>query len=154
MKHFLIFFLILSLAVTACGCRQREAGTAVLLGEEMARVDGLPSGQIYRSDASEEEAAYFSSHLMRVMYGEEAEEWCFPLLEEYAIYLSSHQAPYEIAVFRCYARSDTDRIARMCLSRVELLRIHLARTPFRVHADAATVCVEGRTVIMSLIPTD
>ena len=105
-----------------------------MLGEEMAAIDGLPSGQIYRSDASEGEAAYFS------------------LLEEYAIYLSSRESPYEIAVLRCYARSDTDRIAEMCLVRVEHLRIGLAGTPYRAHADAATVRVEGRTVILSLIP--
>ena len=151
-KYWLIFFLILALSVSAVACRQAETGTGVLLGEEMAAIDGLPSGQIYRSDASEGEAAYFSPQMMETMYGEGAAERYFSLLEEYAIYLSSRESPYEIAVLRCYARSDTDRIAEMCLARVEHLRIGLAGTPYRAHADAATVRVEGRTVILSLIP--
>ena len=129
-----------------------EASTAALLGEEMASARGLPSGQIYRSDAAKGEDAYFPLQMRGVMYGERAEERYFSLLEEYAIYLSSHQAPYEIAVLRCYAKSDTDRIAEMCLARIECLRIHLAGTPYRAHADAATVRVEGRTVIMALVP--
>ena len=123
-----------------------------MLGEKMAKIDGLPSGQIYRSDACEGETAYFSAQMMRTMYGEMAEERYFSLLEEYAIYLSSRESPYEIAVLRCYARSDTDRIAEMCLARIEQLRVHLSHTPFRAAVDAATVRVEGKCVILSLVP--
>ena len=152
MKRCLLIFLVFSFLLTGCACRKVEQGAATQLSERMAKNDGLPSGQIYRSDALAGEEGYFSSQMMSVMYGEEAETRCFPLLEDYAIYLSSRQLPYEIAVFRCYAKSDTDRIVKMCLMRIETMRVLLAGTPFRQSADAATVSVKGRCVTMCLVP--
>jgi len=152
MKRWVLLFLSLLLCLTVCSCSQEQKGTDVLLGELLAEAEDLPMGEIFRSDAVEGEAGYFSERLMATVYGESAVTHCFPLVEEYAIYLSSFAEPCEIAVFRCYARSDTDRVAEMCLSRIEQLRIQLGGTDYRARADRATVSVEGRLVVMRLLP--
>lgn len=118
----------------------------------MLAVDSLPRGEVYHSGTVAGESGYFSPHLMATVYGETAEERCFPLIEEYAIYLSSFAEPCEIAVFRCYARSDADRIAEMCLSRIEQLRVLLAGTSYRSRVDQATVRVDGKLVVMQILP--
>ncbi len=145
-------FLALVLCVLCCACSREEASTASLLGEQMAQIDCLPQGEFYRSDAAEGEVGYCSERLLAKLYGEGAITHCFPLVEEYAIYLSSFAEPCEIAIFRCYARSDADRIAEMCLSRIEQMRILLAGTDFRKRADHATVSVDGRLVVMQMLP--
>jgi hypothetical protein len=152
MKRWRWLGLILLLCILTCGCSHEEKGTAVLLGEQMAQTKHLPMGEIYRSDAIEGEVGYFSERLAATTYGESAVTRCFPLIEEYAIYLSSFPEPCELAIFRCYEKSDTDRIAEMCLSRIEQMRIVLSGTSFRARADNATVRVEGRLVIMRLLP--
>ena len=152
MKRWGLLGLVLLLCILTCACSHEERGTDALLGEQMARTENLPMGEIYRSDAIEGECGYFSERLAATTYGEGAVMHCFPLIEEYAIYLSSFPEPCEIAVFRCYEASDADRIAEMCLSRIEQMRIVLAGTTFRARADNATVRVEGRLVIMQVLP--
>lgn len=145
-------FLALMLCVLFCACSREEASTASLLGEQLARIECLPQGEIYRSGAAEGEVGYCSDRLLERLYGPGATTHCLPLVEEYAIYLSSFAEPCEIAIFRCYARSDTDRIAEMCLGRIEQMRILLAGTDFRARADRATVSIEGCLVVMQLLP--
>ncbi len=152
MKRGMAFFLLIGLLCTLLGCAREEKGVEVLLDEHMAKLEALPAGKIYRSGVEIGEMGYFSPHLMATMYGEEAETRCFSLVEEYALYLSSFAEPCEIAVFRCYARSDADRIAQMCLARIEQLRILLTGTPYRDRVDAATVSVNGRLVVMQIVP--
>ncbi len=152
MKRWIAWLVAACLCTTLFACGKNEKGTATLLSEYMAEVGELPAGEIYRSDVAAGENGYFSPSLMAVMYGEQAATHCFPLIEEYAIYLSSFAEPCEIAVFRCYAKSDADRIAEMCLSRTELLRILFAGTPHRARVDAATVRVDGRLVMMCVLP--
>lgn len=152
MKRWGLLGLAVLLCVLSCSCSREEKSTAVLLGEEMARMENLPQGEIYRSDAAEGEVGYLSERLAATLYGESAVTNCFPLLEEYAIYLSSFAEPCEIAIFRCYARSDADRIAEMCLTRIEQMRIMLAGTDFRIRVDGATVRVDGRLVTMQILP--
>ena len=152
MKRLMLGVLILMLCVLSCSCAKEGKSASLLLEERLARIENLPQGEIYRSDAAEGEAGYFSERLRRTVYGERDAEHCFGLIEDYAIYLCSFAEPCELAVFRCYAASDADRVAEMCLSRIEYLRIVLAGTDFRARADRATVTVDGRVVIMTLVP--
>ena len=150
MKRWLVLCLASLLCLCSCAQEQRRAG--VILGEYLAEQEGLPQGEIYYSGLSEGEAGHFSDRLAILMYGERAVRQTFPLIEEYAIFLCSFAEPCEIAVFRCYEKSDADRVAEMCLERVEQMRILLGGTDFRTRADRATVTVEGCLVTMLLLP--
>ena len=153
MKKWVAFLVLLGVCWSSLGCRQvTPRGADEILCDYMARQDSLPAGVIYRAGAAEGEDGYFSAQMMARMYGEEADIRCFSLVEDYAIYLSSFAEPCEIAVLRCYAKSDCDRIAEMCLARIETLRIALVGTPYRARADAASVVVEGNLVVMRLLP--
>ena len=152
MKRWLGLGLALLMCMCACSCSYEEKSAAVLLGEQMACTEDLPQGVIYRSGAAEGEEGYFSERLVATVYGEHAVTRCFPLLEDYAIFLSSFAEPCEIAVFRCYEKSDADRIAEMCLSRIEQMRILLTGTAFRERVDRATVRVNGTLVVMQILP--
>ena len=153
MKRWISAFLILFLLGATASCQRAKSKSASeILEQEMQGVESLPAGEIYRSGRNVWESGYFSPSLMASMYGKEAEERTFPLIEEYAIYLSSFPNPCEISVFRCFSKTDVDRVAEMCLSRKETLRIGLAGMSLRARADAATVEVQGRTVIFRMTP--
>ena len=153
MKKWVAYCLLVCMALSFFGCRQADPKEAiVLLGEYMAKSDSLPAGEIYHAGLTEGEKGYFSEQMMERMYGEDADTRFFSLVEDYALYLSSFAEPCEIAVLRCYSQSDTDRLAEMCLERIEQLRISLTGTPYRTRADAATVHIEGRVVVMRLLP--
>ena len=152
MKRWIVCVLLVGLLCSLVSCRKTEASTLTLLEEQMTKTENLPAGKTYRSDAEVGEDGYFSPQLMATMYGEGAAEHFFPLIEEYTIFLSSRPEPCELAVFRCYAKNDTDRIAEMCLSRTDLLRIALAGTAYRARVDGATVEVRGRVVTMAVTP--
>ena len=152
MKRWIACLLLIGLLGTLVSCRQQETDTAELLDEHLSHAKDLPAGKRYHSGAEDGADGYFSPQLMAIMYGEGAETHLFPLIEEYAIFLSERAEPCEVAIFRCYAKSDTDRIAEMCLSRMELLRIALAGTSYRARVDKATVEVHGRVVTMTVMP--
>lgn len=152
MKRMLVLFCIACLALSVCGCGGRDLRASVLLGERMAELGGLPAGRIYRSEVAEGETGYASPALLVRLFGEHEVSECFPLLEEYAIYLSDFPEPCEIVMLVCYAQSDADRIAEMLLLRKETLRIALSGTPFRAAADAACIRIDGRLVVMELLP--
>ena len=138
-----------SLLLISCA-REYEAQSACeILFDVMKRTDGLPYGIIYRSDASEGEESYMSSSLLLTLYGEDASS-LVSRTDEFAVYLSSFEKPYEIAVFKCFSVSDAYEIAAMCLSRAERLRVLLHSTDWRALADSARVEQSGRVVVMTV----
>ena len=151
MKRWLLVFISLAIVLVFCACSQPREHAEELLRREMARIDGLPQGEIYYSFAVEGEVGYLSERLIATLYGPHAIHRCFPLIEEYAIYLSSFAEPCEIAVFRCYEKSDADRIAEMCLSRIDEIRISLGSIGFRGEGKTE-VLVCGRLVTMRILP--
>jgi hypothetical protein len=105
------------------------------------------------SAAPEDDASYLSPDLVAVLYGEGELPWQLSLLEDYGLFLSTAQHPCEFAVFRCYARSDTDDVAAMCLSRLDTLRIHYKNTQYASYTQNARVVVIGKYVLL-LISSD
>lgn len=148
---------ILALALCAvflCACATDGGsgkGAGEVLGDLMAQSGSLPVGVIYSKSAGEGTDGHFSPKLARTMYGERAEE-LLSLTEDFAIYVSSFGIPAEIAVFKCYSRSDAERIGAMCLSRAESVRVLLRSTEWRGLADGASVRVDGRWVIAATVP--
>ena len=114
---------------------------------------GLPAGQVYLASAPKESEAYLAPDLMAALYGEGELPWQLSLLEDYGLFLSTAQHPCEFAVFRVRARSDTDDVAAMCLSRLDALRIHYKNTQYASYTQNARVVVIGKYVLL-LISSD
>ncbi len=153
MRKLRVPLLILSILLLLCGCAKEQATAAQVLDALVAAEIGLPAGQIHLSAAPEDSAAYLSPELMAALYGEGELPWQLSLAEDYGLFLSTAQHPCEFAVFRCYARSDTDEIAAMCLARLDTLRIHYKDTQYASHTQNARVVVIGKYVLL-LISSD
>lgn len=150
MKRFILFslaVLLLSVSFFSCGAESQSASEQ--LSALMADIQGLPAGNIYQKSAKEGENAYFSQSLCESMYGKRATE-LLPLAEDFAIYMSSAAAPYEIAVFKCYSSTDAKKLAAVCMNRAQTLRVLLKNTKWRELCDSAKVRVDGRCVIMTV----
>ena len=145
--------LILSILLLLCSCAKEHATAAQVLDALVKAEIGLPAGQIYLSAAPEDDASYLSPDLVAALYGEGELPWQLSLLEDYGLFLSTAQHPCEFAVFRVRARSDTDDVAAMCLSRLDALRIHYKDTQYASYTQNARVVVIGKYVLL-LISSD
>ncbi len=147
-KAWVLLVVCLGLVLLAsCGRNDRRAWD--VLAELKALTEALPTGEEYRSDAAEGSEGYCSSDLRKRLYGDHAEE-VFKTVEEYAIYLSFFEMPYEIAVFRCYSASDANRVAAMCLERSDQLQIALRGTDWERYGTDAQIVCKGRWVVMAV----
>ena len=146
MKKAFILLLCVFLAFSAAGCGKNESAQDILY--RICADSELPSGTTYLSGVPEGSSSYLSTDTAEVLYGEEAADEVFPLVKDYAIYLSSFAEPYEVAVFECYSRSDTDEVAKMCLERAETLKVSLRGTQYSSIAENAKVEISGKFVIM------
>lgn len=143
---------LMCLAVLLCmsllACQRREQSATARLQDLMHGAQTLPTGIVYHKDAEEGSKEYLSPSLIAAMYGENADEEYFPMISDYAVYLSSFAEPYEIAVFCCYSATDAEEIAKMCLARLDILRVALATSAYREMLSCAEVRIEGRSVIL------
>ncbi|MBQ9086810.1 MAG: hypothetical protein IJY47_06450 [Clostridia bacterium] len=149
MKRVLVFLCLLPVLLT--GCTSGGESAAVRLDCLIKVCPELPTGQIYDSQAEEGMVSYLNASLKKSLYGERAEE-ILALTESYAIYLSSQPLPCEIAVFRCYSRTDAHRVTAMCLERAEAIRVAIRETPYVERMDWIRVLTKDRTVIMTVTP--
>ena len=149
-RFFVIVALLAVLLVSFSSCSSKKRVSAEeMLSDIMAETGGLPAGQIYLKGALEGSDGYFSRSICEAMYGEDAYEM-LALTEDFAIYVSSVQAPYEIAVFKCFSSTDAEKLGALCLERAELLRVLLHKTEWKTLSEGASVSVKGRTVIMKV----
>ena len=153
MRKLRVLLLVLSILLLLCACAKEQATAAQVLDALVKAEIGLPAGQIYLSAAPEDDASYLSPDLVAALYGEGELPWQLSLLEDYGLFLSTAQHPCEFAVFRVRARSDTDDIASMCLSRLDALRIHYKDTQYASYTQNARVVVIGKYVLL-LISSD
>ena len=153
MRKLRVLLLVLSILLLLCSCAKEQATAAQVLDALVKAEIGLPAGQIYLSAAPEDDASYLSPDLVAALYGEGELPWQLSLLEDYGLFLSTAQHPCEFAVFRVRARSDTDDVAAMCLSRLDALRIHYKDTQYASYTQNARVVVIGKYVLL-LISSD
>ena len=150
MKRFVVFIItVLLTAVFLLSCSREQRSSEELLSSLMAQTHGLPAGEIYIKGAKEGENAYFAQSLCESMYGTRAAE-ILTLTEDFAIYMASITAPYEIAVFKCYSATDAEKLASLCVKRAEELRVLLSKTEWRELCDSAKITVNGRIVVMTV----
>ena len=123
MKLFLRFICILICAafisaLPSCGAGERAASLDVVSSLVENEV-GLPSGQIYSSNAEEGDDGYVSDELLCALYGEgkmppEKDEWI-----EFSFFLSTAQHPCELAVFLCSSPDSASDTAHLLCSRID-----------------------------------
>ena len=151
MKRFFAFVVAVALiGVSFCSCEKRGVSAEEMLFALMAETENLPAGQIYLKNSSEGSARYFSRTICESMYGEGAYEM-LGLVEDFAIYVSSAQAPYEIAVFKCFSSTDAEKLGALCFERTELLGVLLGKTKWKELVERSTVTLDGRNVIMKVV---
>jgi hypothetical protein len=98
------------------------------------------NGLVFFAEASEGDIEYFSADICTAMYGEEAMQRYFSLIEDFAIFVSQRTAG-ELAIFRCYSRSDTDLIVKMCLCRADTVKVGLRGSEYEEKSKDIKVCV-------------
>ena len=130
-----------------CACHTQPIRADHVLDALMAQCDDLPAGSVYRSGAEEGSEAYFSPSLLRALYGESAET-AFSSVADYAVYLSAHSYPAELAVFVCHSASDTDPITALCLNRRDALQVALRGTSWERDIESIFIVSQGRFVVM------
>ena len=144
---------ILSFVLALCSCAQVDKKdkkyTFDILCELLAYSgESRESAVLYSSLAEYGELGYIDDTVKITLYGEKCAEEYFSLVEEYAIFTSGRQAG-EIAVFKCYSRSDTDVIAQMCLERADLIKVALSGTELEEKSRAIRTEIHGRYVLFS-----
>ena len=79
------------------------------------------------------------------MYGEDSKERYFSKIEDFAIFTSARTAG-ELAVFKCYSRSDTDCVLEMCLRRADEIKVALRGSEYEEKSRTIKVGVYGDIV--------
>lgn len=138
---------LLVILLTSCFA---EGSAEDLLFEITKEIESLPDGTVYLSSAKEGSKNHMDESIIKNLYHESAYDYEFTLIEEFAVYVS-YSKPQEIAVYKCYSRSDTDIIASMCLSRIEKLSVLLAETSFCDIPKNAVVKIHGRFVTVTML---
>ena len=151
MKKLLALFVCLCACFSLCSCGG-ESSSLDILCELLAMGKYGTEGEacVYSSAAQEGEVGYFADELKIILYGEKRAAECFPLVEECAVYISPNKLE-ELAVFKCYSRSDTDSIAAMCLERADSLSVALNSIDSLNKNQKAHVEIHGRYVFFSFI---
>ena len=123
MRRIIAFFMAaLLFSFCLCSCDKETRTASEILGELLENEKKLPDGPIYLTEAVVGEKEYFPNEKKDSMYGAKAREEFFPLIENYAVYISSFANAFEVAVFKCYSKSDVDSICEMCFSRGDTIR--------------------------------
>lgn len=148
MKLFRVLVVVF-ICLCLVSCSEGETAAVDILGDMTRELSGLPQGVVYTPDAEEGEEGYLSGALAEALYGEGTAE-CFALVEDYAIYLSSFASPYEIAVFKCYSRSDALRIEQMCRARADIVSVALRETEFYSLSGNIRIVRKGDTVVFCM----
>ena len=114
-----------------------------LLGESVEK-----NGSVFLLGADEGSLEYFSDEVKTLMYGENAIERYFSKVEDCAVYVCSH-IPEELAIFKCYAASDTDEIAKMCLERADMIKVSLRGGAWKSKTEKIRVTIHRHYVVFS-----
>ena len=143
-----IFLLVLCLALSSCSSKSASCSDILSGLIDLGSEEAKRNGQVFLLSAEEGRIEYFSEENRALMYGAEAVEHCFSKIEDCAVFTSSH-TPEEIAVFKCYSASDTDKIAKMCLSRADNIKIALRGSAWQEKSEKIRVTIYRRFVVFA-----
>lgn len=144
-----IVTLLLALAflLTSCKKEKKTCGELLSAGLEYGINGYANSGYIYLMDAEESSVLFISEKTRENMYGKRF-LGVFSVLCDFAIYTSA-SSPYEIAVFKCYSKNDTDEILRMCYERADKLKVGLKYTEWESASKWISVSVYKKYIIFA-----
>ena len=120
-----ILFMLLAVSCFFCSCEKKALNCEELLMfcAEYGIENYSDNGMLFLKNAEEGDIFFISDKIRERMYGERFID-ALSKTEDFAIYVSA-STPYEIAVFECYSRNDTENILRMCYERADELKVAL-----------------------------
>lgn len=137
----------------SCGCSREIPDAYSLLCDLLLRsgedTDG--SGYIYSKTAEEGSEGYLTDERLILLYGEKYEKLS-PLVEDCALYISARGVG-ELAIFKCFSRSDTDALLPLLLERADLLKVGLRGTPFEEKSRAISIRISGKYLLFCFVET-
>ena len=149
MKKLLPVFLLIAFIISGCSAR-KDMGCEDIMIRMLCYTNesSRENGKIFLLSAQEWENEYFSDENKAILYGDKAFEHSFEKIEDCAIFVCSRY-PEEIAIFKCYSRSDTKEITQMCMLRADSIKVALRGTEWSEKAEMIKISVHKRFVIMS-----
>ena len=127
-KNRTLFLLILALFLVFSSCEneKKSCEELLLIAAEYGIDNYSENGYMFLKSADESSSFYMSEMQKRTLY---SERFLTALngVKDYACFLSSAD-PYEIAIFECYSRDETDEILKMCYERADVLKVGLRFT--------------------------
>lgn len=141
-----IYLIILIFSLFLISCSQKDLSAENVLKHTYPDLN-LSSGHLYLSNSTEGSENYMSPALFSVMYSKNQTDGVPKTVEEYAIFVSSFELPFEIAVFRCYSPSSCDEIEKLCLSRLDALKKFYKNSEYSQILNDAFVMRDGKFVI-------
>lgn len=139
--------LVLVFSLNACDKEKKTCGELLSAGLDYGINGYENSGYIYLKSA-DENSVFFMNEKMRVdMYGKKFAEVLSGLCD-FAIYTSA-SSPYEIAVFECYSKNDTDDILRMCYERADRLKVGLKYTEWESASKFICISIYKKHIIFA-----
>ena len=120
-----IFFMLLAFLSLFCSCQKSAVDCEELLSFSVGYgiEDYENNGTVFLKKAEEGDAFFISDKTKITMYGKRFFE-TLNETEDFAIYVSA-SSPYEIAIFKCYSRNDTEDVLQMCYERADELKVAL-----------------------------
>ena len=148
-KKIRIFVMLLAIIFLFSSCKKEKMTCEELLsaGLEYGINGYSESGYIFLKNADRSSVFFMSEKNKSVMYGEKFND-TLNSTKDFAIYVSA-SSPYEIAVFECYSRNDTDEILRMCYERVDEIKIALRFGEWEMSSKAIELQVYKKYVIFA-----
>ena len=149
-KALFIIFVVLCIVFSSCttdddmSCADILNALLAVSGED---TDG--NGIVYFGGADNGEIGYLSRENAVLIYGENRVKQLFEKnkIEDYAMFFSTRETG-EIAVFKCYSRSDAREVARMCLERADEIKVVLRKSEWREKSEEIRVVIHKKYVAM------
>lgn len=139
--------LALVFLLTSCKKEKKTCGELLSAGLDYGINGYENSGYIYLKSADENSVLFMNEKMRIDMYGKKFAEVLSGLCD-FAIYTSA-SSPYEIAVFECYSKNDTDEILRMCYERADKLKVGLKYTEWESASKWISVSVYKKYIIFA-----
>ena len=152
MKKILLILRAILIALTSCSVKS-VSPKDVILGLCDAEA-GLPSGNIYSTDAEQGSPDFLRPELLAVTYGIPLD---FDGVESAAIWLSGVKHPTEFAVFLCKDANAAEDVSLFCNQRLRDLQTNahlsaplceMSEEKYKEYVSSALVTISGRYVAL------
>ena len=138
-KRIRIFAVLFVFAFVFCSCeKEKKTCEELLLVGLDYGIDGYAdNGYTFFKNADESSTFFMTENTKDSMYGMKFKS-ALDAACDFAIYVSASN-PYEVAIFECYSKNDTDEILRMCYERADEKKIGLRFTEWETASKAIEI---------------